>query len=92
MNADASFSDAELVARIAATSDLPSGTARRVVEDVLAHHAESLEDYVIRRHRELAGEGWKNEAIYRHLCAEVEGRLFKAPAVSVRQVRRMIYG
>jgi hypothetical protein len=85
-------SDDQLVARIAATSGLPSGVARRIIEDVLAHHAESLEDYVVRRHRQLAADGWKNAAIYECLRREIQGRLFTGPTCTVRQIRRMIYG
>lgn len=82
----------DLVARIAATSGLPPATARRIVEDVLAHHRDSLEDYVARRHRELSADGMRNPAIYEHLRREIETRLFKGPACTVRQIRRMIYG
>ena len=84
--------DPELVSRIAATSGLPPGVARRLVVDVLAHHAESREDYVVRRHRELSVQGWKNPAIYECLRLEIAERLFKGPVCTVRQIRRMIYG
>lgn len=92
MNDTVPTSDAELVDRICATTGLPPGTARRLVEDVLAHHAESLEDFVARRHRELAAEGLRNAAIYQRLCEEAQRRVFRVPALSVRQVRRIIYG
>ncbi len=82
----------DLVAHVADTSGLPQGVARRVVEDVLAYHLESLEDYVTRRHRELAAAGWKNPDIYPRLLEEVERRPFRAPACTLRQIRRMIYG
>jgi hypothetical protein len=82
----------DLVFRIAATSGLPLGVARRIVEDVIAHHDESLPGYVARRHRELAAEGCRNAAIYQRLREEISQRLFRGPCCTVRQIRRMIYG
>ena len=84
--------DPDLVTRIATSAGLSTGVARRIVEDVLAHHAVSLEDYVLRRHRELAAAGWKNPDIYEQLRREIASRLFKGPSCSARQIRRMIYG
>lgn len=84
--------DADLVAHVAASASLAPGMARRVVEDVLAFHGESVEGYVARRHRELAEQGLKNEAIYARLQTEVAGRLFPGPHCTARQIRRMIYG
>ena len=84
--------DHELVTRIAATTGLAPGVARRLVDDVVAHHAESLEAFVVRRHRELAAVGCRNEVIYEQLRQEISGRLFKGPDCTLRQIRRMIYG
>lgn len=82
----------DLVGHIVATSGLPPGMARRIIDDVLAYHAEPVEDFVHRRHRELAAAGLKNAAIYQRLCDEVAGRVFAGPRCSTRQIRRMIYG
>lgn len=82
----------DLIAHVAATSGLPAGMARRLVEDVVAYHAEPVAAYVARRHRELAAEGCRNEAIFARLQNEVAGRLFPGPECSTRQIRRMIYG
>ncbi len=84
--------DGDLVARVAATSGVSSRVARRIVDDVLAHHAESVEDFVVRRHRELSAVGWKNPAIFEQVREEIAGRLFRGPDCSLRQIRRMIYG
>lgn len=82
----------DLVAFVAASAGLSRGVAQRVVDDVLAYHRESVEAYVVRRHRELCAAGWKNPAIYEHLRDEVARRLFVGPDCSSRQIRRMIYG
>ena len=81
-----------LVARIAASCGVPEGIARRVVEDVIAFHVESVERFVQRRHRELAGSGLRNAEIYEALRREVAIRAFPGPDLSVRQIRRIIYG
>lgn len=84
--------DDDLVYRIAASTGLSTGVARRIVDDVLAHRSEAVEDYVARRHRELAAAGLKNPDIYERLRAEIAERLFKGPSCTTRQIRRMIYG
>ena len=83
---------AHLAAHIAAFSGLTLGVARRIVADVVANYAEYLEDYVVRRHRELAVAGWRNEAIFRQLSEEIDSRPFRVRGCSMRQIRRMIYG
>jgi len=82
----------DLIGHLVATSGLSPGMARRIVEDVLAYHAEPVEAFVLRRHRELAAAGLKNAHIYRRLADEVAGRVFVGPRCSTRQIRRMIYG
>jgi hypothetical protein len=81
-----------LVAHIASSLGLSAAVARRVVDDVIAYHAETPEQYVARRHRELVARGLKNADIYRQLSQEVAARPFAGPVCSVRQIRRMIYG
>ena len=82
----------DLVAHLHRTADLDLGTARRVVEEVLAWHEEDLETYVRRRHRELQGEGVANADAFERLAGELKRRRVRAPELSVRQIRRVIYG
>jgi hypothetical protein len=84
--------DKELVERIAASTDLSPQEAKRVIEDVLAWYREPLVDYVQRRHHQLRAHGSRNVEIYRTIGAELVTRLFAAPELSERQLRRMIYG
>ncbi len=84
--------DPRLVARIADSSGLSTGEAARVIEDVLAFHAEPVEAYVRRRHGELKTYGARNEQIFRQLAAELPGRLVAAPELTERQLRRLVYG
>jgi hypothetical protein len=83
---------ADLVARICRSTGLPPGVAARVVADVLAYFAESTQDYVRRRHRELQRRGLDNEAIFGRLVEELRDRRVAAPELSTRQLRRLVYG
>ncbi len=84
--------DRDLVARVAGSTGLSESEAARVIGDVLAHYAEPVEDFVRRRHAALQLHGTRNPAIYRTIAAELSQRLVAAPALTERQVRRMIYG
>ncbi|WP_425953639.1 hypothetical protein [Xylanimonas sp. McL0601] len=83
--------DSALVAHVAATTGLTAAEAARVVEDVLAYHAEPVEDYVRRRHTELQTYGAKNPEIFAQIAAELATRLVAAPRLSERQLRRIVY-
>ena len=82
--------DPALVARIAASTGLSPGDAARVIEDVVAFHAEPVEDYVRRRHAHLKTYGAKNQEIFARIAQELTGRTVAAPRLTERQLRRMI--
>jgi hypothetical protein len=84
--------DPELVAHVATTTGLDRETARRVVEDVLAFHAEPVADYVRRRHAHLRTYGARNPEIFARISEELLHRVVAAPELSERQLRRLVYG
>lgn len=84
--------DPELVARIVASTGLTPAEAARVVEDVVAFHAEPVEDYVRRRHAHLKTYGFRNAEIFARIAAELADRVVAAPALTERQLRRLVYG
>ena len=84
--------DPALVARIVASTGLPAAEAARVVEDVVAFHAESVEDFVRRRHAHLKTYGARNEQIFARIAEELAGRVVAAPDLTERQLRRIVYG
>lgn len=63
-----------------------------LIDDLRAFTDETLEDFVRRRHGELQREGLRNDAIYRRLAEEAASGRFRCPELSLRQVRRIIYG
>jgi polyhydroxyalkanoate synthesis regulator phasin len=82
----------ELVDHLARTTQLSVSEARRVVDDVLTYFAEPAEAYVRRRHAELRCRGFANEEIFRRIAAELPARRVAPPELSLRQLRRIVYG
>ena len=83
---------ADLVAHLVRSTPLSDGEADRVVAEVLAWFAEPVADYVRRRHRELAARGLTNDQIFAAVGAELPTRLYPAAPLSLRQLRRLVYG
>lgn len=83
---------ANLANHLSQTLALSRTTAERLIGDVLAHHDETVEQYVARRHGELVAAGFKNNKIFDILVEELPQRRFAASQLSVRQIRRLIYG
>lgn len=81
-----------LLGHLQRTTAIGPGEARRVVEDVLAWCAEDTKAFVRRRHRELRAQGSANPEAFERIVLELATRRVAAPALSVRQVRRIIYG
>ncbi len=89
---DADLVDADLVDQVAATTGLPAGQAERVVADVIAYFSLTVEEFVRRRHHELQLHGARNDAIFERIRAELGHRPVRAPDLSTRQLRRIVYG
>ena len=82
----------ELIAYLVRTSRLSESEAARVVGEVFAFLAETPEAYIRRRHLALQAQGLANDAIFTQLATELERMRFRAPPLSARQIRRLIYG
>lgn len=82
----------DLVDHVAATTGLTRGEAARVVDDVLALLGETVEEYVRRRHAALQARGVRNAAIFPMVQRELGARRFRAPELTERQLRRLVYG
>lgn len=82
----------DLVRRVAVSTGLPEATASRVVADIAAYFGETAEEFVRRRHGELQKKQRKNSEIWPLIAAELDGRRFRAPEMSERKLRRVVYG
>ena len=84
----------EFAAHLVRTTSLSLPDARRLLDEVIALlAADTVESFVVRRHRELkATEGERNETIYRRIAEEVAARPFATAPLTERQIRRLIYG
>lgn len=82
----------DLTAHLTRTTRLSRAEAERVVNEVLAYFSESADDFIVRRHGELQAEDQRNRAIFDRLAEEMRARRFAAPALTQRQMRRLIYG
>ena len=86
------FTPTSLIDHLIHTSGLGRSEAHRIVEEVVSFYGETPEAFVVRRHRELQAEGMRNRAIYTRVAAEMEVWRFRAPQLSERQLRRIVYG
>ena len=84
--------DPELVERIAASTGLTPAEAGRVIDDVVAFHAEPVEEFVRRRHAHLKTYGARNPEIFARIAEELAARVVAAPPLTERQLRRIVYG
>jgi hypothetical protein len=82
----------DLVRHLVRSTALDPGEAARVVDEVLAYFAEPTEDFVRRRHAELRTRGLRNDRIFSLIRDELDARRVAPPPLSVRQLRRLVYG
>ncbi|MGH3566888.1 MAG: hypothetical protein ACRDRH_12820 [Pseudonocardia sp.] len=82
----------DLVDHLVRSTPLSAGEATRVVAEVLGYFAEPVPEFVRRRHTELKNRGLTNDRIFAVLPAELATRRFAPPPLSVRQLRRIVYG
>jgi hypothetical protein len=82
----------ELIAYLVRTSRLSACEATRLVDEVLGFLAETPEAFIRRRYLALQSQGLANDAIFTQLAAELARLRFRAPPLTARQIRRIIYG
>lgn len=82
----------DLIDHLVRSTSLQRGEAARIVQDVLAYFDETTEEFVRRRHRELQARGLTNAEIFAQVGTELPRRAVAPPDLSLRQLRRMVYG
>jgi hypothetical protein len=82
----------DLIDHLVRTTPLQRGEAARIVWDVLAYFDETTEEFVRRRHRELQSRGQRNAQIFERIASELPHRAVAPPELTLRQLRRIVYG
>lgn len=78
--------------QLLATYNIEPSTLERLHDDFLELWSEPLEEWVRNRHLALQKAGLSNEGIYQRIMAEKTTMRFPAGELSLRQIRRIIYG
>jgi hypothetical protein len=81
----------ELRTHLSRTTSLSPSEAERVIHEVLAYFDEDVPGFVRRRHGELQSRGIRNDESFARISQELAGRRFSPPALSLRQLRRIVY-
>ncbi len=81
-----------LLSYLRSSTELERDQLDHLVREVVAFFGETVESFAARRHADLRRTGLRNDAIFEQIAAELDGHRFAAPALSIRQIRRMIYG
>jgi hypothetical protein len=84
---DASFRDYLL-----GIIDVKERDLDKLIDELLHHWAETEEEFVRRRHRELMRQGSPAAATYGRIATELRRRPVRVAPRSERQIRRLIYG
>lgn len=81
-----------LLSHLGTSTGLERDRLAHLVHEVIAFFDETVEGFAARRHADLKRAGLRNDAIFEQIAAELGGHRFAAPELSIRQIRRMIYG
>jgi len=82
----------EFSQRLLRIVDIEPKELDKLVDELVEHWSETLGEFVRRRHRELQNEGVPNREVYVQIARELQQRPIRADVLSVRQIRRLIYG
>ena len=83
----------QLINHLCQSSNLSVSQAQRIIDEVISYFSETPENYVRRRHREIKQDtGLANAQIFACIEAEMPQLVFAAPVLTLRQIRRIIYG
>ncbi|MBB6481898.1 hypothetical protein [Spirochaeta isovalerica] len=63
-----------------------------LLDDLGEYFLKAPQEFIVQRHRQLQKRGLRNEEIYRKIQRELQSRPFAGPQMSLRQIRRVIYG
>ncbi|WP_304223758.1 hypothetical protein [Gracilinema caldarium] len=84
--------DQPFIERLIHRYGIEESQAERILEEFLIYYNQTVEEWVRSRHYHLQRQGYKNEDIYNIIAVELNSRRFVSEPLSIRQIRRLIYG
>ncbi|MCA1950732.1 MAG: hypothetical protein LDL24_09180 [Treponema sp.] len=84
--------DQAFIERLIHGYGIEASQAERLLEEFLIYYNQTVEEWVRSRHYHLQRQGYKNEDIYNIIAVELNTRRFVSEPLSIRQIRRLIYG
>lgn len=84
--------DQAFIERLIHGYGIDTSQAERLLEEFLIYYNQTVEEWVRSRHYHLQRQGYKNEDIYNIIATELNTRRFVSEPLSIRQIRRLIYG
>lgn len=82
----------EFKRHILETYDISDRSFERLLEEFRGFFGLAVEDFVRARHGELQHQGYKNEESFRLIAKEAKDHRFAVKPLSLRRIRRIIYG
>jgi hypothetical protein len=82
----------DLLEHLRSVTGLDAGAVEKILLEIIHWHDEDLGAWLQRRHGELRHAGLKNPEIYPRLRDEAQGILVRPGPLSLRQIRRALYG
>lgn len=82
----------EFLQHLLSSYPLDESELLRLLDDLSGAFDYTVESYIQEKHLSLQREGKKNAVIYEILQKEIKAMRFQGPELSIRQIRRIIYG
>lgn len=84
--------DQKIIQHLLSSYSLDESELLRLLDDLSGAFDCTVESYIQKRHLNLQREGKKNAEIYELLQKDIKAMRFQGPELSIRQIRRIIYG
>ena len=86
------YLDEQFKSYLISTYPVEESLLNHLIEDLGEYFSRDVKDFISLRHQELHRQGMKNNQIYEQIKKELKERRFAGPDMSIRQIRRAIYG
>lgn len=86
------YLDEQFKSYLMSTYPIDVSLLEHLLEDMGEYFSKDVREFISLRHQELHREGMKNDQIYGQIQKELKERRFAGPDMSIRQIRRAIYG